>query len=134
MRSISSRRRSPSILIQNKNTNRNTVLEELERRRMLASAVTGVVNGVLPLEATYVQPGTFLYNKNGGYLTKAGKGDAFTIAKNYLTTNAAAFGLSASDINSSILVDRYTDADSGTTHIYLKQIFNGLDIANTDFS
>src|SRR3954468_23617889 len=128
MRSTSSRRHSTSA----KSNRRHTVLEELERRQLLASAVTGVVNGVLPNEATYVQPGKFIYNHNGGFLTKAGKGDALTIAKNYMTANAAALALPPADVNSSVLVDRYADSDSGTTHLYFRQVYNGLDIANTD--
>ena len=53
-----------------------------------------------------------------------------------MTTNAARFGLKAADLSHLVVKDKYTDLDSngGATHIYFKQTFNDLEIANADLS
>ena len=47
---------------------------------------------------------------------------------------AAAIGLQAADVTNSIVDYQYADADSGMTHIYLKQTYNGLTVSNADMS
>jgi len=108
--------------------------EQLERRQMLASAITPVVgNTPLPGDASYVQPGKFIY-KSGGSLSQPAAGKPLDIALSYVKNNAKALGLSQADVTSSVVTDSYTDADSGITHVYLRQTYNGLEIYNTDMT
>ncbi len=79
----------------------------------------------------YLPPSHMLSNPNG-LLTGPTQGDPLDIAVNYLGTNASAFGLAPADLREAIVTDRYTDADTGITHIYLRQSFNGLEVANAN--
>jgi extracellular elastinolytic metalloproteinase len=42
--------------------------------------------------------------------------------------------VTAADVANPIVTDLYTDADTGTTHIYLRQRYNGLPVANADLN
>jgi extracellular elastinolytic metalloproteinase len=50
-------------------------------------------------------------------------------AYQFLHHNADKFGLTPNDLQHSIVTDHYTDADTGITHIYLRQEFQGLEVA-----
>lgn len=69
-----------------------------------------------------------------GYLTAPASGDALTVALDYLKDNAAAFGLTAADLNRTVVTDRYTSSDTGTTHLYMQQTYNGLPVADATIS
>ncbi|CAN5365928.1 hypothetical protein BH09PLA1_BH09PLA1_05370 [soil metagenome] len=110
--------------------------EQLERRQLLASSLTGIAGGsqlALPPEASYVGSPKFFY-KAGGYLTKPAAGDARDIALSWVQNNAAAFGLAATDVRSVVVADAYREADSGINRVYLKQTINGLLVENTDMA
>jgi hypothetical protein len=72
--------------------------------------------------------------RSGTYLTGTSNADARTIATNYLVAHANEYGLSASDITSAILTDRYTSAQTGITHLYFRQTHNGLPIEGADLN
>ncbi|MBC8107570.1 MAG: M36 family metallopeptidase [Anaerolineae bacterium] len=114
----------------------SATFEQLERRQMLADAVSAVAGGsvlALPPEAGYVGAEKFFY-KTGGYLTKPAAGDARDIATNWVRSNIAAFGLAATDARGVIVADSYREADSGINRVYLKQSINGLVVENTDMT
>jgi hypothetical protein len=45
-----------------------------------------------------------------------------------LEAERASLGLSRSDIAGAVVTDRYTDRDTGVTHVYLRQRYRGLDV------
>ncbi|HEX5780923.1 MAG TPA: M36 family metallopeptidase [Solirubrobacteraceae bacterium] len=45
-----------------------------------------------------------------------------------LQAERASLGLNRSDIADAVVTDRYTDRDTGVTHVYLRQRHNGLDV------
>jgi hypothetical protein len=53
-----------------------------------------------------------------------------TIVRSYLSSHAAELGITSQEAASSVVTDEYSDADTGLTHIYLQQTFQGLGIAN----
>src|SRR5262249_33985027 len=107
--------------------------EGLETRTLFASGVTPTTGAAdkLDLEhnaaATFIAPSTYLFKRNS-YLTGANNGAPLDIALNYVRANASSFGVTADDIGTPIVTSQYTDADSGMTHIYLRQQVNGLEI------
>ena len=52
----------------------------------------------------------------------------------YLTSHADSLGISSQDVLNSIITDQYTDSDTGLTHIYWRQEFNGLEVVNTNMN
>lgn len=105
---------------------RRTPVEQLETRQLLAAAITEVVNPWLPR-------GAFV-SQSGGYLTHSNKLSPVDVALTYLQSNSSAMGLTATDIAKPIVTDNYTDADTGLTHLYLRQSFNGLPIINSNLN
>lgn len=51
------------------------------------------------------------------------------IARDYLTQNAAQFGVSAADVADTTVTSQYVTAGTGVTHVNLNQRYNGLDVA-----
>ena len=68
----------------------------------------------------------------GGYLSAATPGTPLFVARSYLASHAADLGLAATDLASTVVTDQYTDTDTGVTHIYLRQQYNGLTITNAN--
>ena len=64
------------------------------------------------------------------HLSNPASGNAFSVGLNYLQQNAGAYGLTSGYINQALVTDQYSDADDGTTHIYLQQTYNGLPVAD----
>jgi hypothetical protein len=58
-------------------------------------------------------------------------GDKVEIAINYLKSKAASYGALATDFERHFVTDSYTDEDTGLTHVYLQQQFNGLRVADS---
>ncbi|HEY1012234.1 MAG TPA: M36 family metallopeptidase, partial [Herpetosiphonaceae bacterium] len=65
-----------------------------------------------------------------GFLSEAKSGDALAISLDYLRQNAATYGLTAADLASLRVSDRYVSDHTGVTHIYLTQQLNGIDVSN----
>jgi hypothetical protein len=66
----------------------------------------------------------------GGYLTAPASGDPLDIALAYIQRQRAELGLGADDLADIEVTDRYTSADSGLTHIYLRQRLAGIPVAH----
>ena len=49
----------------------------------------------------------------------------------FLTTNAAMLGMSAKDISSLEVTDRVYSKLTGTTHIFMRQVHEGLPVYNS---
>ena len=69
-----------------------------------------------------------------GFLTAPSKAAPLTIALDYLTANGRDFGFAPGDAARAAVTDQYTDAGSGTTHIYLAQSLDALQIQNARIS
>ena len=61
-------------------------------------------------------------------------GDPLQIARDYLAANAARLGLTAADVASAVLTDRYQSEEIGVTHLYFSETLDGLRMANTSLS
>jgi extracellular elastinolytic metalloproteinase len=72
--------------------------------------------------------------RRDGYLTAPASGQPLTIALNYLKQNAGKLGLTAADFDNYVVTDQYTSAHNGVTHIYLRQMLNGLPIIDADLN
>jgi extracellular elastinolytic metalloproteinase len=62
------------------------------------------------------------------FLTGPTVGRPLTIALAYLSSHRGDFGLAAPDLSDLAVSDQYTDKASGTTHIYLQQRYEGIDV------
>jgi extracellular elastinolytic metalloproteinase len=99
-------------------------LEHLESRLLLSLSV---------IEAPYLpqQYDLFLLN---GYLTAPSAEAPLDIVQDYLTSHAGELGLGVQEVPHFVVTDQYTDTDTGTTHIYLRQTLNGLEVANANLA
>jgi ELWxxDGT repeat protein len=104
-------------------------IEPLEDRRLLTVSV-----GDLPANDTvYVLPQYRLSNP-GGYLSPPSPDEPLDIALDFVRGHAESFGLESGDLESLKVTDCYTDDGTGVTHIYLRQMWNGLEIVNANLS
>lgn len=116
--------------------------EQLEERLLLAAVVDtradyhpevdshSELHGDVP---NYLPPQVRLHAA-GEFLTVANVGEPFEIAQSYLASHVAELGLQPADLEQFIVSSQYTDQRSGTTHIYLRQTFGGLEVMNADVS
>lgn len=102
-------------------------LERLEPR-VLLFADTGLDHEVFP---NYL-PQTHTQWIAAGYLTSKSTANPLTIAMNYMRLHTRELGLEASDVANPIVVQQYTDAHNGLTHVYLRQQANGLEVINAN--
>lgn len=65
-----------------------------------------------------------------GFLSDPAAGDPLDIALAFLNAHAQDLGLTSADLAGAVVTDRYADADTGTTHMYLGQTVNGLRVAD----
>lgn len=66
-----------------------------------------------------------------GYLTEPKKGqEAVSVAKDFLTSNAATLGMTAKDLSNLEVTDRVYSKLTGVTHVYMQQIHEGLPVYN----
>ena len=103
------------------------VIEALEPRLLL----TGTADA--GLSAPYLPPQFFL-SQPGGYLSDPSPSKPLDVATAYLTGHAGMLGLQPADILDSAVTDLYASADTGITHIYLRQQLDGLDVINANIS
>ena len=82
----------------------------------------------LPL---YLPPTEFLLNQSQ---VAAPGASPLAIATGYLNANASQFGLSPRDLDNIRVTDQYRDANTGMSHIYFRQIVNGLEVENANFN
>jgi extracellular elastinolytic metalloproteinase len=68
-----------------------------------------------------------------GFLTGPTPGEPLQVALNYLAEHGQDWGVAAEDLNRLRVTDLYTDPTGAqTTHIYLRQSLNGLDVAGAE--
>ncbi len=70
------------------------------------------------------------------FLTVSAAYAQYTVSavKEWYAQKAQEFNLSSSDIQDIIITDQYTDQHIGVTHIYLRQVVNGIEIFNANSS
>ncbi len=67
-----------------------------------------------------------------GYLTESKRGqEALPVVMNFLSSNAAMLGMNSKDISSLEVIDRIYSKVTGTTHIFLRQVHEGLPVYNS---
>ncbi|MEM7587173.1 MAG: M36 family metallopeptidase [Acidobacteriota bacterium] len=64
------------------------------------------------------------------FLTGPQEGDAYDLALAYIEAHRGELGLTAADIEDMVVSDKYVSRHNGTTHIYLKQRFEGIEVYN----
>jgi extracellular elastinolytic metalloproteinase len=81
------------------------------------------------VEAPYV-PSSRSLQVLGGYLSEPSPAEPLDIALGFFHAHAVALGLAPEDVSQIDVTDSYTDRRSGTSHIYLRQKINGLEVSN----
>lgn len=89
--------------------------------------------GEEPLGQFYLPP-QFRLAGESMFLTGPATGDPLDIVLRYLDDQDVGVGLNQSLDDGYLLSDRYTDADSGMTHLYLRQMFDGREVVNADLN
>jgi Zn-dependent metalloprotease len=64
------------------------------------------------------------------FLTGPNAGKPLDIALNYLREHKANYGLSDTDLNGMVVVDMYISQHNGTTHVFLQQRYEDIDVYN----
>ncbi|MCA9247159.1 MAG: M36 family metallopeptidase, partial [Planctomycetales bacterium] len=70
--------------------------------------------------------------KSGEFLSGPSSDDAEKIARAFLREHAGELGIDADDVASLRLTDRGRSRHTGTTHLYFRQTYQGLDVVNAD--
>jgi hypothetical protein len=104
-------------------------LQNLEQRTLLAAAI----GDDIPMSA-FIGHSAFVFGSEGKFLSKRSSASPLGVVRSWLRDHSTRLGISAADANNSLLTDQYTDRDSGITHLYFRQLLNGLEIANADLS
>lgn len=68
------------------------------------------------------------------FLTGPNSGAPLEIVQNYLDSHKADYGLTAADLADVIVTSEYTDDHNGVTHIYMRQRYQGIEIATANLS
>jgi len=67
-----------------------------------------------------------------GYLSEPRKGqDALPVIRDFLSANAPMMGMSAQDLSSLEVTDRVYSKITGTTHVFMRQVHQGLPVYNS---
>ena len=66
------------------------------------------------------------------FLTGPNQGTPLAIAQTYIREHLPELGLTTADINNMIIRDQYTSEQSGLTHIFFRQQYNGLEVHQAD--
>jgi extracellular elastinolytic metalloproteinase len=90
----------------------------------------------LPSVANYLPPSYYLLNPTSSLAAgpKVVSQQPLDSALSFLGEHAAELGLTPGDLTGALVTSQYTDADTGISHVYLRQQFNGLPVVNADFS
>src|SRR6185369_6044566 len=78
------------------------------------------------------QPPDYTVENLRGFLSGPQKGDKLSIAQAFLAAHADELHVTPADLASAIVTDQYTDADTGITHIYMRQTAHGVPIINAN--
>jgi hypothetical protein len=114
------------------------------RTRSKNTATRGHRLSVLPLEDRTVPTGgpvstdlvgvnalppAFLLDNPAGFMTGLRAGDPLSLALSDAVAHAGQAGLLPGDVGDAVIADNYRDG--GVTHVYLRQMYNGLPVYNT---
>ena len=118
--------------------------ESLESRELLTANVVGVSDGLVTIpydhdhdhaESFYRPATTFLTSDVRSELRSSeAPNDPVQIALTYLTDHAGDFGLTPADFAHYRVSDSYVSQHNGTTHVYLRQLHQGLDVLHADIN
>ncbi len=97
------------------------------------NAETGEHEHAHTTESFYLPPQLRLGGA-GSLLSGPVAGEPFDVAIGFIRDRATQLGLSTSDLDEFVVSSQYTDEGSGTTHIYLRQTFEGLEVMHADIS
>ncbi|HEX5104590.1 MAG TPA: M36 family metallopeptidase, partial [Pirellulaceae bacterium] len=111
---------------------RKMFFESLEPRQMLTYTPGEIAALDQQFPGNYLPPQHAQLPTNGSLLSTAATGNRTTLALNYLSANAASFGLTANDFTHSVVTDNYIS--NGIRHIYVQQTFNGLPVVDAKAS
>ena len=87
----------------------------------------------MPATSYYIPRSTQML-RPGEYLSAPHTGDPWDIAIEFMQENAGQFGLTPSDLNDFAVTNMYVSERNGVTHIYLRQLHNGLPVVNADIN
>ncbi len=110
---------------------RSTQFETLENRQLLSVSPSALAYSGLSGVSAFQ---TSLLNKDGQFLSGPTVGDPLAIATQFLASQAGALGLTPGDLNNFELTNRFVSDHTGVTHLYLRQTFNGLEIADANLN
>ena len=68
------------------------------------------------------------------FVTGPRAGSPQAIAVSHIRTHAKALGLQRADVADMVVTDRYTDADTGVTHVYLRQRYQGIEVFDANIN
>ena len=108
--------------------NRGTliVIKQVIRHCLATLGVCGVLSTAVAQDLPRVAMGKTL--------TTPSDGDAVEICREYLMANREAKGLGLQDLDELVVRNRVKSKHNGVTHLYLRQKFAGIEIANADYS
>ncbi|MFZ0545814.1 MAG: M36 family metallopeptidase [Candidatus Promineifilaceae bacterium] len=90
---------------------------------------TNVASAVNPAEAASLTAQSGRQPGDVSFLTGPNNGEPLDIVRNYLDSHKADYGLGSADLADVIITDQYTDAYNGVTHIYMRQRYQGIEVA-----
>lgn len=93
----------------------------------LATALA-LLLGLLPLVSTSA------HARGERFLTGPSRADPLEAVLEYAARHRAALGLEAGDLDEWRVRDRYVTRHNGVTHLYVRQLFRGLDVAGADLA
>ena len=113
-------------------------IEMLEHRCLLAQDVAGISDGIHDhwhdsATAHYLPPHAF-HSSTDQLLSAPSNASPREIALDYLRSNAADFGIQETDLQHYRVTDEYVSQHTGVTHLYLRQLHNGLDVIHADIN
>ncbi|MBC7967903.1 MAG: M36 family metallopeptidase, partial [Fuerstia sp.] len=111
-------------------TGRLANIDALEVRMLLSATVGDHDHGLAEfLDSDFRPDSVSLLTSPGGFLTTPRSGNPQAIADQFLVSQSSSLGLTAADLSYRV-TSSSVSAQSGTTHVYLQQTLNGLDILN----
>lgn len=81
----------------------------------------------------YLQP-QYRISPAGSLLSGPTEGEPLEMATHFLRNHATELGLDPDDFSSFAVTSQYSDVLNGATHIYLRQMVDGLEVMNADVS
>ena len=103
------------------------------KTQVLPRIAARIVSLLLILAACGATPAQQPTTATGEFLSAPSDADPLEICRQHLQRNKAAKGLSADDLAELVVRDRYQTRRTRTTHLYLRQQIDGIDVEGADF-